>query len=181
MVSRSYSSTYFPFEFTPNHRHLSHGHIDTLARGDLTVSQRINYTNAVLCLQSLPSRYINNALYPNITGARTRYDDFIVLHMNQTLTIHETANFLSWHRYFVWAYEKALREECAYDGYQPYWNWGRWAEDPLGSPIFDGTEGSMSGNGVYEAHNCTDGLGTGVNCIPAGTGGGCVETGPFQK
>jgi hypothetical protein len=29
------------------------------------------------------------------------------------------ANFLSWHRYFVWTYETALREECGYKGYQP--------------------------------------------------------------
>ena len=29
-------------------------------------------------------------------------------------------HFLAWHRYFVAAYEKALREECGYDGAQPY-------------------------------------------------------------
>ena len=29
-------------------------------------------------------------------------------------------HFLAWHRYFVAAYEKALREECSYDGAQPY-------------------------------------------------------------
>jgi len=23
------------------------------------------------------------------------------------------------HRYYIWAYEKALREECGYRGYQP--------------------------------------------------------------
>jgi tyrosinase len=39
----------------------------------------------------------------------------------------------------------------------------------------------MSGNGVYEAHNCTNALPTGLNCIPPGVGGGCVKTGPFKK
>ena len=39
----------------------------------------------------------------------------------------------------------------------------------------------MGGNGVYEAHNCTNALPTGLNCIPPGQGGGCVETGPFKK
>lgn len=29
------------------------------------------------------------------------------------------ANFLHWHRYYVWAYEVALRDECGYKGYQP--------------------------------------------------------------
>lgn len=28
-------------------------------------------------------------------------------------------NFLTWHRYFTWAYENALRKECGYEGYQP--------------------------------------------------------------
>jgi tyrosinase len=47
--------------------------------------------------------------------------------------------------------------------------------------MFDGSPYSMSGNGVYEAHNCTNALPTGLNCIPPGVGGGCVETGPFKK
>jgi tyrosinase len=53
--------------------------------------------------------------------------------------------------------------------------------DPVNSPMFDGSAYSMSGNGIYEAHNCTNALPTGLNCIPPGVGGGCVKTGPFQK
>ena len=124
----------------------------------------------------MPSK--NNATA--VPGAKSRYDDFVAVHINQTLTIHSTANFLSWHRYFTWTYEQALRIECGYTGYQPYWNWGKYAFDPLNSPIFDGSATSMSGNGIYEAHNCTDALPTGLNCIPPGHGGGCVETGPFK-
>jgi hypothetical protein len=53
--------------------------------------------------------------------------------------------------------------------------------DPVNSPVFDGSAYSMGGNGVYEVHNCTNALPTGLNCIPPGQGGGCVETGPFKK
>ena len=116
-----------------------------------------------------------------VPGAKSRYDDFLAVHINQTLSIHGTANFLSWHRFFTWTYEQALRTECGYKGYQPYWNWGRWALDPLSSPIFDGTATSMGGNGAYQAHNCTNGLPTGLNCIPPGNGGGCIASGPFKN
>jgi len=141
-----------------------------------TNSQKTAYSNAVLCLQGLPAK--SGSFAP---GARTRYDDFVAVHINQTLTIHGTANFLSWHRYFVWAYETALRNECGYTGYQPYWNWGKSAFDPINSPYFDGTAYSMGGNGIYAPHNCTEALPTDLNCIPPGPGGGCVETGPFAN
>ncbi|RDW75127.1 hypothetical protein BP6252_06269 [Coleophoma cylindrospora] len=146
----------------------------------LKPQERKAYTDAVLCLQSKPSR-LDPAVVP---GAKNRYDDFVALHINQTLFIHLTANFLSWHRLFTWNYEKALQDECGYQGTQPYWNWGKaryTAFDPLGSPVFDGSEFSMSGNGIYDPHNCTDALPSHLNCIPPGSGGGCVQTGPFKN
>ncbi|KAF8851192.1 tyrosinase [Acephala macrosclerotiorum] len=143
----------------------------------LLPSERKAYTDAVLCLMAKPA-LTNQTIVP---GAKSRYDDFVWTHINQTLIIHGTTSFLSWHRYFTWTYEQALRNECGYTGYQPYWNWGKTAFDPVNSPVFDGSDYSMSGNGVYEAHNCTDALPTGLNCIPPGNGGGCVETGPFKN
>lgn len=116
-----------------------------------------------------------------VPGAKFRYDDFVAIHINQTAAIHGTANFLSWHRLFIWVYEQALRNECGYRGYQPYWNWGKYAFDPLNSPLFDGSANSMGGNGVFVPDNCTPGIPTGLNCIPPGQGGGCVETGPFAN
>jgi len=142
----------------------------------LSNSQKVAYSNAVLCLQNKPSK--SGSFAP---GARSRYDDFVAVHINQTLTIHGTANFLSWHRYFTWSFEQTLRNECGYQGWQPYWNWGKSAFDPINSPYFDGSAYSMGGNGVYEAHNCTNALPTGLNCIPPGPGGGCVESGPFAN
>ena len=88
-------------------------------------------------------------------------------------------NFLTWHRYYTWTYEQALRNECGYTGYQPYWNWGKYAANPVGSPIFDGSDSSMSGNGEYVPHNGT--AATPYTTLPPGNGGGCVTTGPFKK
>lgn len=145
--------------------------------------ERQAYTDAVLCLMKKPSRLAQ--LDPTLApGAKTLYDDYVAVHINNTLTIHATANFLSWHRLFTWSYEQDLRNECGYKGWQPYWNWGKTAFDPLNSPVFDGSEYSMSGNGVFEPHNCTNALFSfsdpPVNCIPPGQGGGCVKTGPFK-
>ena len=49
-------------------------------------SARQEYTNAVLCLQSKPSQFAPGV----VPGAKTRYDDFVAVHMNQTLVIHGT-------------------------------------------------------------------------------------------
>lgn len=53
---------------------------DTLSEGD-----KKDYIDAVLCLQSKPA--ISGALAP---GAKSRYDDFVATHINQTLSIHGT-------------------------------------------------------------------------------------------
>ncbi|KAL4893106.1 hypothetical protein BDV59DRAFT_178463 [Aspergillus ambiguus] len=143
--------------------------------GSLSKSERREYIDAVLCLSSKPSQYD-----PNFApGARNRYDDFVAVHINQTFFIHATGNFLTWHRYFTWAYEQALREECSYTGTQPYWAWNKYAEDPLHSPIFDGSPYSMSGDGIYVPHNGTEPA-PGIVLKP-GNGGGCVDTGPFKN
>src|SRR5689334_13157574 len=97
-------------------------------RSSLSLKERKNYIDAVLCIQSKPSKG-NNGLNTNQTtaGIKTRWDDFVAVHINQTFTIHGTASFLAWHRYFTWTFEQALRNECGYQGYQPYWNWGKYA------------------------------------------------------
>lgn len=70
------------------------------------------------------------------------------------------------------AYETALRTECDYKGYQPYWNWAKYSDLTV-SPIFNGDEWSMGGNGEAVKHA------GGFMNFPAGPGGGCVKTGPF--
>jgi tyrosinase len=102
-------------------------------------------------------------------------------------------SFLSWHRYYTWSFERVLQQECGYTGTQPvsapllpplplptnqhhqqYWDWGRWAADPEKSPIFDGSDTSLSGNGEKIQHRA-------AGVAPAGNGGGCVKTGPFKE
>ncbi|KAF9529259.1 putative tyrosinase [Crepidotus variabilis] len=142
--------------------------------GALSIDERKNYTAAVNCLAKKAARTPSSVA----SGARNRYDDFVVTHIIQTPSVHGTGNFLAWHRYFVWAYEQALRNECGYTGYQPYWNWGKYVDDPISSPIFDGSDASMSGNGVHVAHETTC-VAPGF-CLPAGNGGGCISSGPFK-
>lgn len=117
-------------------------------------------------------------------GAKTRFDDFVATHINQTTTIHYTGKFLSWHRYFTWLYEEALRSECGFTGDFPYWDWSLTALSGLeSSSIFDGSDTSLSGNGEYIANQSDvvlgGTLGLSAMYLPAGTGGGCITSGPF--
>ncbi|KAF2205269.1 Di-copper centre-containing protein [Delitschia confertaspora ATCC 74209] len=138
--------------------------------GDISAADKKAYIAAVLCISKKPSK-LDATKYP---GAKSRYDDFVAIHIKNTLSIHGTGNFLSWHRYYTAAYENALRTECGYNGTQPYWDWGRWASSPETSPIFDGSETSMGGQGEKVTHN-NNGL------KPAGNGGGCIASGPFKN
>jgi tyrosinase len=130
----------------------------------------------VKCLQTKPS-LLPPGLVP---GALSRYDDFVATHINQTLGIHLDGVFLSWHRQFIWLFEKALQDECGYQGTLPYWNWALWCTSLATSPLFDGSATSLSGNGIYDP---TQGpYVVGVNeTLPHGTGGGCVTNGPFAN
>lgn len=71
--------------------------------------------NQCVGLIKAPSK-LSATTYP---GAKTRYDDFVAIHIKNTMSIHNTGNFLSWHRYFTYAYEQALIKECGYTGTQP--------------------------------------------------------------
>lgn len=86
--------------------------------GDLQTSERRDYIDAILCMQSLPSTW-------NLPGTKSYFDDFIALHVNLTLNIHINGVFLHWHREFMQIWQTALKTECGYAGYQPYWNWTR--------------------------------------------------------
>ena len=90
--------------------------------------------------------------------------------------------FFQWHRYFVWLYEQALRNECGYTGAQPYWDWTIDYEEPARSPVFDGSPYSMGSNGSPVPHGIvnTSGFGFVVPINPGG-GGGCVYKGPFKN
>jgi tyrosinase len=88
-------------------------------RSALSKQERRSYIKAVKCLAKLPAKTPAAVA----AGAKSRYDDLVVTHIQQAFTIHGTANFLTWHRYYTWAFEQMLRNECGYKGYQPYYNW----------------------------------------------------------
>ncbi|EMD95855.1 hypothetical protein COCC4DRAFT_124481 [Bipolaris maydis ATCC 48331] len=134
------------------------------------------YIEAVQCLRRLPPKS-DPSWAP---AAKNRFDDFVAIHVNQTLYIHGNGLFLTWHRYFVWAYEQALRDECGYKGYQPYWDWFAHADNIYESPVFDGSDTSLGGDGEFFAHNGSLAGGRLIP-IPSGQGGGCVKSGPFKN
>jgi tyrosinase len=142
---------------------------------NMAPSQRKAYTDAVKCLMAQPSQ-LDHTLYP---AAINRYMDYAVIHVNRTQYVHLDAFFLTWHRYFLWLYETDLEQTCGYCGPFPYWDFASTASDPHAFPIFDGSEYSMGGDGVY---NNTGPIILGpLLTIPHGTGGGCVTTGPFAN
>ena len=192
------SSVFFSLFVGPRRDQTNNG------RSALSASQRIAYITAVNCLVSKPALTSLNFA----PGARNRRDDFTVAHINETVFIHLSVSnhssrywlrsfvpdsylafqgfFLPWHRYYVWAYEKALREECGYTGYQPYWDWPEYANNQQASPVFDNSSTSFGGNGKYIPHSA---LNLTVPGLPvpfsfpraAGTGGGCIQSGPFAN
>lgn len=105
----------------------------------LSNTEKVAYSSAVKCLQSTPSK--SGSFCP---GCKSRYDDFVAVHINQTLTIHGTANFLSWHRYFTWSFETALRNECGYKGWQPV----SWTPAHVSSTVSDNRHSTGIGERV---------------------------------
>jgi tyrosinase len=57
----------------------------------LSDNEKIAYTDAVKCLQDTPS--LSGAEAP---GAKSRFDDFVAVHINQTLFIHATVGVSSY-------------------------------------------------------------------------------------
>lgn len=139
-------------------------------RSQLQPDERKAFTDAQLCLQATSSR-----LDPKY-NSRSYYDDFVAVHINQTLGVHTDGIFLPWHREYINLFEQALQQECGYLGTIPYWDWPRWASSLSTSPLFDGSDYSLSGDG-YPEGNATYQINE--NVFPHGSGGGCVMAGPF--
>lgn len=143
---------------------------------NLSLAQKASYTGAVQCLTT-------KAAISGITGAVNRFDDHMAVHSEQTPAIHWVGHFILWHRYFVATYETALRQECGYEGGQPYWDWSQDA-DPQ----------NLNSTAIYETNIFDPLTGFGGNGSPlsptpeqnplnitGGTGGGCVVDGPFSE
>ncbi|KAI1662546.1 Di-copper centre-containing protein [Daldinia decipiens] len=145
----------------------------------LSQDQRLDFISAVRCLQSRSGETSGT-----FAGVKSRYDDFVALHISQADYIHWVGHFLPWHRYFLWLFEQALRNECSYEGSVPAIDWTQDAVDEaslLGSPIFD-PEYGFGGNGDYieDISDFPDEWVTDID-IPGRSGGGCLANGPFAE
>lgn len=61
-----------------------------------------------------------------------------------------------------------------------YWNWFKYQDDLAKSPVFDGSDTSLSGDGEFFPHNGSMAANRTIY-LPSGKGGGCVKSGPFKK
>lgn len=79
------------------------------------------------------------------------YDEFVDVHLNTAMFTHGPAEFLPWHRWFTWNFEKALQDATGSCIYIPYWDWERdaeWeSESDIMHPATFGTWGATSESG----------------------------------
>ncbi|KAI0323589.1 Di-copper centre-containing protein [Cubamyces sp. BRFM 1775] len=109
----------------------------------LTPDERAEWVAGINCLADLPH---DDALAPSVDRSISRigpvntsgsyWDDIVYVHMDLNTKIHETGLFLPFHRLYVHAVEKALKERCGYTGAFPYWDWSIDAQDVQNSPVF---------------------------------------------
>ncbi|KAI1347128.1 hypothetical protein F5Y01DRAFT_296147 [Xylaria sp. FL0043] len=123
---------------------------------DYSASDKQAYVNAINCLVHKPAS-------GKFAYSKNRYEDFVRLHQSYAPNIHsrstsqQTHKFLLWHRYFVWAFEQVLRDECGFNRAMPWWDekkWaGRFAQSTLFTPSYFGSlPGPTNGRGtcVYD-------------------------------
>jgi tyrosinase len=142
--------------------------------GALTTYERLSFVEAIKCVMSKPS------LLADVPASTSKYFDFAAIHVNLTTSIHMDGIFLSWHRHFLYLMELELHT-CGFPRRlgMPYWNYTLYAELEA-SPMFDGSDTSLGGNGEYDPEAAQGSLPSGT-LLPRGTGGGCVTTGPFAN
>jgi len=69
---------------------------------------------------------------------RDIYDDFVRTHRWMNEVAHGVAEFLPWHRWYIYQFETALREVADDPCITlPYWDWENDAEDEMDSILFD--------------------------------------------
>ncbi|KAH6717801.1 hypothetical protein BKA61DRAFT_630304 [Leptodontidium sp. MPI-SDFR-AT-0119] len=155
------------------------GSLLTICRNALSLTERIAYTDAVLCLKSK-----DPLTPPSVSpGTLSRFDDFQATHVNQSSWVHWSVYFLPWHRYLMHSYQTALRDECGYTGSHPYWDWSLNGGNISAQAMFSGAVGSLGSNGLAVPHGpvtlTIPSSPPRFAQVPAGTGGGCITNGPF--
>ncbi|KAI0006752.1 hypothetical protein F4779DRAFT_550036 [Xylariaceae sp. FL0662B] len=98
-------------------------------------SDKKAFVDAIQCLVESPAS-------GKFSPAKNRYEDLVRLHQSYSPEIHskgtqqQTHKFLLWHRYYVWAFEQVLRDECGFDRPFPWWDEKKWAGKFTESTIF---------------------------------------------
>ncbi|KAK9800021.1 putative Tyrosinase copper-binding domain-containing protein [Seiridium cardinale] len=120
------------------------------------------------------------SILEDVPASTSKFFDYAAIHVNLTASIHMDGIFLSWHRHFLHLMETELHN-CGYPPGLgiPYWNYTRYPTLES-SPLFDGSDTSLGGNGDYDPDAPQGSLPSGA-LLPRGTGGGCVTTGPFAN
>ncbi|GAB7364090.1 hypothetical protein MBLNU230_g4642t1 [Neophaeotheca triangularis] len=148
---------------------------------EMSQRDRKSFTDAATCLMNHePLRVTTDEMRNQYPGVRSRWDEFVATHIDMTMNIHVTADFLAWHRNFVHLLEEDLRNLCGYVSYMPYWNWAINADAPEQNPMFNGDEFSLGSNGFPIQDRQDVYLGLFGLTAPPGSGGGCIERGPFS-
>ncbi|RKK11864.1 hypothetical protein BFJ66_g5457 [Fusarium oxysporum f. sp. cepae] len=107
---------------------------------NMAYADKESYLKAVHFLMQLPAQ-------TGINGSVTRFDDMNAMHQVQAKIIHLVAQFLPFHRLYLYVYEQLLREECGYKGPTPWWDETCDAGNFMGSPLLDPHTG-FGGNGT---------------------------------
>ncbi|KAI0839597.1 Di-copper centre-containing protein [Hypoxylon sp. FL0890] len=93
---------------------------------DFSASDKQAFVDAIQCL-------VNKPPSGQWSPSKNRYEDIVRIHQTYAPNIHsksttqQTHKFLLWHRYYVWAFEQILRDECGFDRAFPWWDEKKWA------------------------------------------------------
>ena len=79
-------------------------------------------------------------------GQPSAYDKFVKIHLDESALVHNTADFLPWHRAFLLEFEHAL-QKIVPTVTIPYWDVALDAQTPELSPVFGASEFGGNGNG----------------------------------
>jgi len=100
----------------------------------MLATEQLAYVQAEACLYRTPSN--------GMPGATNRHEDLQSLHQQLNTEIHGVGQFLPWHRYFLYAHQQVLKNDCNYNGPMPYWNEtldaGNFQNAPMFTPEYFG-------------------------------------------
>lgn len=125
-----------------------------------STDEQAAWLNAIKCLANQPH---DSALSPSVDPSESSippvnpsssyYDDVVYMHMDLNVEIHYTGLFLPWHRWYLYAFEGALRDKCGYGGVTPYWDWTIDAPDFFESSFWQDSDPNSGLGGWGDPNN----------------------------